>query len=124
MTADYLDNNATDNEYRIFGKKLPLIKGVFPRPFAISSLPCRDITMQNVVGEGDFEHYQGIWRMQPLPNCNPSGGDATRLTYAVELKPKGILPVRLVEGRIASDLKKNLMAIRDHVEVRYGHLSG
>ena len=72
--------------------------------------------MQNVPGEGDFEHYQGIWRMQPLPNCNPSGGDATRLTYAVEIKPKGILPVKLIEGRIASDLKTNLMAIRDNVE--------
>ena len=72
--------------------------------------------MQNVPGEGDFEHYQGIWRMQPLPNCSPSGGDATRLTYAVEIKPKGILPVKLIEGRIASDLKTNLMAIRDNVE--------
>jgi hypothetical protein len=54
--------------------------------------------------------------MQPLPNCSPLGGDATRLTYAVELKPKGILPVKLIEGRIASDLKTNLKAIRNHVE--------
>lgn len=54
--------------------------------------------------------------MQPLPGCNPDGGDATRLTYAVELKPKGILPVKLIEGRIASDLKTNLRAIKEYVE--------
>jgi len=116
MTADHLGNDATDEEVRQFDKLLPLVRGVFPRPYAITRLPCRDITMQNVIGEGDFEHYQGIWRMQPLPNCNPSGGDATRLTYAVEIKPKGLLPVRLIEGRIASDLKLNLKAIRDHAE--------
>ena len=54
--------------------------------------------------------------MQSLPNCAPNGGDASRLTYAVEIKPKGILPVKLIEGRIASDLKANLAAIRDYVE--------
>ena len=43
--------------------------------------------MQNVLGEGDFEHYQGVWRMQSLPNCNLVGGDhASRLSYAVEIK--------------------------------------
>ena len=37
---------------------LPLLRNVFPRPLSIEDLPHRDITMQNVVGEGDFEHYQ------------------------------------------------------------------
>ena len=69
-----------------------------------------------MLGEGDFEHYQGVWRMQSLPNCAPDGGNAARLTYAVEIKPKGFLPVKMIEGRIASDLKANLAAIRDHVE--------
>ena len=47
--------------------------------------------MQNVVGEGDFEHYQGVWRMQSLPNCNLAGGDhAARLSYAVEIKVRPI----------------------------------
>ena len=56
--------------------------------------------------------------MQSLPNCNPTGGSAARLTYAVEIKPKGMLPVRLIEGRIAADLKANMAAIRDFVEER------
>lgn len=54
--------------------------------------------------------------MQSLPNCAPNGGNASRLTYAVEIKPKGFLPVKLIEGRIATDLKANLAAIRDFVE--------
>lgn len=54
--------------------------------------------------------------MQSLPNCSPDGTDACRLTYAVELRPKGFLPVKLIEGRIATDLRQNMMAIRKFVE--------
>ena len=54
--------------------------------------------------------------MQSLPNCAEPGCFASRLTYAVEIKPKGFLPVKLIEGRIATDLKANLAAIRDYVE--------
>jgi hypothetical protein len=47
--------------------------------------------MQNVPGEGDFEHYQGVWRLQPVPRdaSNLSKGDyvGMRLTYAVEIRP-------------------------------------
>jgi len=95
---------------------VPLIRNIFPRPFALTNLPHRDITMQNVQGEGDFEFYQGIWRVQPLPSCAPDGSDACRLTYAVEIRPKGFLPVALVEGRIVLDLINNLKAIREYVE--------
>jgi hypothetical protein len=99
-----------------WGVSAPLTRGVFPRPDSMDFLPCRDIAIQNVLGEGDFEHYQGVWRMQSLPSCAPDGNNATRLTYAVEIKPKGFLPVKLIEGRIAVDLKANLAAIRDFVE--------
>lgn len=95
----------------------PLARGVFPRPYALTLLPHRDITMQNVPNEGDFEHYHGVWRVQALPNCTYEEGlRATRLTYAVEIKPRGFLPVALIEGRIANDLKANLGAIRTYVE--------
>ena len=56
--------------------------------------------------------------MQSLPNCAPDGTDACRLTYAVELRPKGFLPVKLIEGRIAMDLRQNIGAIRKNVENR------
>jgi len=88
----------------------------FPRPFAISKLPTKDISMQSVENDdGEFRLYQGVWRMQPLPGCSPVGGAAMRLTYAVEISPRPYLPVALVEGRISNDLCNNLMCIRDAV---------
>lgn len=88
----------------------------FPRPFAISQLPTRDITMQSVEDDdGEFRLYQGVWRMQPLPGCAPEGGSAMRLTYAVEISPRPYLPVAVVEGRISRDLCDNLSAIREYV---------
>ena len=65
---------------------------------------------------GDFKLYQGVWRMQPLPGCRPNGGDASRLSYAVELKPSLPVPVALLEGRIAADLVANMKAIRIRAE--------
>ena len=48
------------DEVRAFDAALPLVRDVFPRPYAISSLPMRDISMQSVLGErGDFSLYQG-----------------------------------------------------------------
>ena len=66
--------------------KIPLQRYSFPRPFAISKLPTRDITMQSVPDDdGEFRLYQGVWRLQPLPGCTPGRGmSAMRLTYAVE----------------------------------------
>lgn len=88
----------------------------FPRPFAISSLPTKDISMQNIpTDDGEFRLYQGVWRMQPLPGCAAPGKSAMRLTYAVEISPRAYLPVHFVEGRIVKDLCNNLVAIRDVV---------
>ena len=106
------------------GSKLPkgppLTRGVFPSPYALEELPVSDIAMQSVEGAaGDFSHYQGVWRLQPLPGCEAvEGGAAMRLTYAVELRPRIPVPVKLLEGRIAVDLGKNLQAIRDCAESR------
>ena len=93
-----------------------LTRYVFPRPFALSSLPHKDISMQSIEkDDGEFRMYQGVWRMQPLPGCSPPGESAMRLTYAVEVSPRPYLPVALVEGRIAQDLCANLIAIRERM---------
>ena len=89
---------------------------MYPRPYCISALPHRDITMQGVPGGSDFRFYQGVWRIQELPGCAPEGGSAMRLTYSVELSPKAWVPVALLEGRIASALGENLEAIRNYVK--------
>jgi hypothetical protein len=104
------DDRAVDNA----NSKLQRYR--FPRPFAVSSLPSRDISMQSIESDdGEFRLYQGVWRMQPLPGCAPDGQDAMRLTYAVEVSPRAYLPVALVEGRIVKDVCTNLVAIRDYV---------
>lgn len=106
-------------EARAWGKELELVRGTFPRPFSISAegVPVHDITMQNVEGErGDFVHYQGVWRLQPLYGCAPPDQEMMRLTFAVECQPHWFLPVAPVEGRIASALVENMEAIRAHVE--------
>eukprot|EP00614_Pseudopedinella_elastica_P035584 CAMPEP_0172625246 /NCGR_PEP_ID=MMETSP1068-20121228/142504_1 /TAXON_ID=35684 /ORGANISM="Pseudopedinella elastica, Strain CCMP716" /LENGTH=330 /DNA_ID=CAMNT_0013434477 /DNA_START=256 /DNA_END=1248 /DNA_ORIENTATION=+ len=102
---------------------IPLVRGVFPRPYAISHLPHRDLTMQSVESGrfglgGDFSLYQGVWRMQPLPGCGDTENGASRLSYAVELRPSLPVPVALLEGRIASDLVANLKAIREVAQAR------
>jgi len=99
-----------------YNVKLELKRYRFPRPFALSALPSRDISMQSVLNDdGEFRLYQGIWRMQPLPGCAPEGKEAMRLTYAVEISPRRYLPVSLIEGRIVKDMCSNLMAIRDYL---------
>lgn len=104
------DDRAQDNA------QVKLKRYRFPRPFAVSSLPTKDISMQSIEkDDGEFRMYQGVWRMQPLPGCAPEGKSAMRLTYAVEVSPRAYLPVSLVEGRIVRDLCTNLAAIRDFV---------
>ena len=96
--------------------RTPLTRYKFPRPFALSKLPTRDVSMQSIERDnGEFRMYQGVWRMQPLPGCAPPGKNAMRLTYAVEVSPRAYLPVQLIEGRIVSDLCTNLVAIRDYL---------
>jgi len=125
MEADHLadadadggaDTPNTDSAaVRKYGSAQPLTWDVFPRPYCISSLPSRDLTMQGVKGKGDFAFYQGVWRMQPLPGCAPPGSSAMRLTYSVELRPRAWVPVALLEGKIAEALAENLEAVRDYV---------
>mmetsp|Transcript_25270 Transcript_25270/g.38315 ORF Transcript_25270/g.38315 Transcript_25270/m.38315 type:complete len:517 (-) Transcript_25270:733-2283(-) len=98
---------------------VPLTRYRFPRPFALSSLPSKDISMQSVENDdGEFRMYQGVWRMQPLPGCAPEGEEAMRLTYAVEVSPRRYLPVSVIEGRIVKDMCTNLVAIRDYLTTR------
>ena len=49
--ASHLPETATSQEVRDFDMQLPLVRGVFPRPYGITTLPHRDITMEAVPGE-------------------------------------------------------------------------
>ncbi|RLM64847.1 uncharacterized protein C2845_PM16G20230 [Panicum miliaceum] len=55
-----------------------------------------------------FQIFQGKWSVE-----EQEGGDSyeTTLSYLVELEPKPLVPVRLVDGRICSEIKYNLVSI-------------
>ena len=40
----------------------------------------------------------------------------TTLSYVVELEPKLWLPIRLLEGRLCKEVKKNLLCIREEAQ--------
>lgn len=62
MVADYIfDTSSSSQNSALVSRNQPLKRDLFPKPLANSKLPHRDITMQNVIGEGDFDHYQGLW---------------------------------------------------------------
>ncbi|APB33255.1 cyclase/dehydrase-like protein [Gloeomargarita lithophora Alchichica-D10] len=57
---------------------------------------------------GDFSRFDGAWHLHPEAT-------ATRLSYAVHLRPRANLPVRWIEGRITRGIQVNLLAIRQRV---------
>ncbi|XP_004288661.1 PREDICTED: uncharacterized protein LOC101296612 isoform X2 [Fragaria vesca subsp. vesca] len=72
--------------------------------------------------EGDFEIFRGKWSLQQLNTSGEMASDplvgqkvqtTTTLSYLVDVKPKMLLPVRLVEGRLCKEIKINLACIRE-----------
>ncbi|XP_045797033.1 uncharacterized protein LOC123891229 [Trifolium pratense] len=79
----------------------------------------RDIDFKMV--EGDFQLFEGKWSiLQTFSNgsCeeSPFRETNTTLSYIVEVKPKMWLPIRLIEGRLCSEIKKNLTSIRGEAQ--------
>ncbi|XP_004971421.1 uncharacterized protein LOC101764498 [Setaria italica] len=76
--------------------------------------------------DGDFKVFQGKWSVQESVEQEQGGGDSdegqesqtTTLSYLVELEPKLWVPVRLLEGRICSEIKNNLISIREQAQRR------
>ncbi|KAK9902244.1 hypothetical protein WJX75_009271 [Coccomyxa subellipsoidea] len=80
-----------------------------------SPLPTQPHDIAFCASEGDFQVFRGVWRIQE----GPRGGDSSRLSYALFVRPQIWLPVRLVQGRIESEIKNNLAAVRSHTERLY-----
>ncbi|KAL3159087.1 hypothetical protein ABBQ32_011085 [Trebouxia sp. C0010 RCD-2024] len=76
--------------------------------------PCRDVCFSLV--EGDFQAFQGIWRMQQ----GQQGMDSCRLSYALFVRPQVWLPIRLIQNRVENEIKNNLAAVRRHSEALHG----
>ncbi len=63
--------------------------------------------------EGDLKAYSGSWQLQPFFVGNQK---ATNLTYSIFVLPKRTMPVGIIEKRLSSDLRVNLLAIRQRAE--------
>lgn len=60
-----------------------------------------------------FDVFTGEWRLEPL---EPGGSTSTRLSYRVDITPKGMVPVLPLEWRIREDVPLNLNALKRTVE--------
>jgi ribosome-associated toxin RatA of RatAB toxin-antitoxin module len=67
--------------------------------------------------EGDLKAYSGSWRLEPYSLFDQT---ATDLYYTVRVWPKRTMPVAILERRLCSDLRINLLAIRHQVEELFG----
>lgn len=79
----------------------------------------RDIDFKMI--EGDFQLFKGKWSiLQTFSNgsCEDSSVREinTTLSYIVDVKPKMWLPVRLIEGRLCNEIKKNLKSVRGEAQ--------
>lgn len=81
----------------------------------LEEIPLQEIRFHMV--EGDFNAYEGSWRLEPKITANQSGTD---LSYTVLIWPKRTMPVAILERRLQQDLRLNLLAIRQRVEELFG----
>lgn len=63
--------------------------------------------------EGDFKDYSGSWYLEPCYVGEDNIG--TNLCYTVNIWPKLVMPVTIIERRLKNDLQLNLLAIRQRV---------
>lgn len=63
--------------------------------------------------EGDFKAFAGRWQLDPY---GLSEQNFTNLCYTVRVWPKLTMPVAIIERRLCSDIRFNLLAIRQRVE--------
>ena len=61
--------------------------------------------------EGDLKAFIGSWQLKP----DTISGNGTNLYYTVRVWPKRTMPVAIIERRLSSDLRLNLLAIRQRV---------
>lgn len=66
----------------------------------------------DLVSSRDFRQFEGVWRMERV---DPT---TTALFYTVSIIPKGLVPVRAIEWRIAEDVPQNMDAVRRECERR------
>jgi hypothetical protein len=60
--------------------------------------------------------FRGVWRIQQQAAAQDGTPPATRLSYALFVRPQKWLPVGLIQSRIQSEVAANLAAVRAYTE--------
>lgn len=60
--------------------------------------------------------FRGVWRIQQQAAQQDRPAPATRLSYALFVRPQKWLPVGLIQSRIESEVAANLAAVRAYTE--------
>lgn len=59
-----------------------------------------------------FSEFDGTWRVVQMPDNPFTGKQETTVSYTVEVRPKGPVPVAALEWRIREDVPTNLRAVK------------
>ncbi|KAL7467093.1 hypothetical protein ACHAXS_007361 [Conticribra weissflogii] len=59
-----------------------------------------------------FSQFDGTWKVVPLPPNPYTGEPETMVSYTVDVRPKGPVPVAALEWRIREDVPTNLRAVK------------
>mmetsp|Transcript_20982 Transcript_20982/g.43051 ORF Transcript_20982/g.43051 Transcript_20982/m.43051 type:complete len:390 (+) Transcript_20982:366-1535(+) len=59
-----------------------------------------------------FSQFDGTWKVVPLPPNPFTGEPETMVSYTVDVRPKGPVPVAALEWRIREDVPTNLRAVK------------
>ncbi|WP_439346231.1 SRPBCC family protein [Vacuolonema iberomarrocanum] len=65
--------------------------------------------------EGDFRQFVGAWELEPLEQAA-----VTRLRYVVTVLPGRAMPIALIERNLRRNLVRNLIAIQQHADQKFG----
>ena len=72
-----------------------------------------------------FSEFDGTWRVVQMPDNPFTGQPETTVSYTVEVRPKGPVPVGALEWRIREDVPTNLRAVKKAaIEVGYEGVHG
>ncbi|KAJ4783471.1 Polyketide cyclase / dehydrase and lipid transport protein [Rhynchospora pubera] len=69
---------------------------------------CRKRAIEFNMVEGDFKTFEGQWCIELE--------FGTKLLYSVEVEPKLMVPVQLIEGRLCREVEVNLLSIREEAQ--------
>ncbi|KAJ1692788.1 hypothetical protein LUZ63_009486 [Rhynchospora breviuscula] len=101
-------------------------KGViecYEKEMEFVSASCRKRAIEFNMVDGDFKTFEGQWCIEQVYDASEEGllksliqEFGTKLLYNVEVEPKLMVPVQLIEGRLCREVEVNLSSIREEAQ--------